>query len=286
MPSKFTSPTRLKRLGSALRSLREASDLTAEQAAKSLGWSGSKVSRIETGKQLVSPDDVRTLVGLYDVREDEIEKYVAIARQSRQRDWWHKYDDVLPEWFEGYLGLEAEASKISTYESDLVPGLLQTERYAAGVLGSYPLRTTPEEMERAVDLRRARQARLSDDTPLILDAVISETVLRRSIGGAAVMREQLQHLAAVTARPNITLRLLRFTSAEHPGMNGSFSVLEFADPDDGRIVCVEAMTSTLYIEKTRDVGVYRLAFDQICSAAASPEQTAAAITATARELDP
>ena len=93
MPSKF-SPTRLKRLGSALRALREASELTAEQAAKSLGWSGSKVSRIETGKQLVSPDDARSLVGLYDVGEGEIEKYVAIARQARQRDWWHKYDDV------------------------------------------------------------------------------------------------------------------------------------------------------------------------------------------------
>lgn len=286
MPSKFTSPTRLKRLGSALRSLREASELTAEQAAKSLGWSGSKVSRIETGKQLVSPDDVRTLVGLYDVREDEIEKYVAIARQSRQRDWWHKYDDVLPEWFEGYLGLEAEASKISTYESDLVPGLLQTERYAAGVLGAYPLGTTPEEMERAVDLRRARQARLADNNPLLLDVVISETVLRRAIGGAKVMREQLEFLTAMMDRSNITLRLLPFAAAEHPGLDGAFSVLEFPDPDDGRIVCVEAMTSTLYIEKTRDVGVYRLAFDQICSAAASPEQTAAAIAATAKELDP
>jgi transcriptional regulator with XRE-family HTH domain len=286
MPSKFTSPTRLKRLGSALRSLREASDLTAEQAAKSLGWSGSKVSRIETGKQLVSPDDVRTLVGLYDVREDEIEKYVAIARQSRQRDWWHKYDDVLPEWFEGYLGLEAEASKISTYESDLVPGLLQTERYAAGVLGAYPLGTTPEEMERAVDLRRARQARLADNNPLLLDVVISETVLRRAIGGAKVMREQLEFLTAMMDRSNITLRLLPFAAAEHPGLDGAFSVLEFPDPDDGRIVCVEAMTSTLYIEKTRDVGVYRLAFDQIRSAAASPDETAAAIAATAKELDP
>ncbi|MGH3974754.1 MAG: helix-turn-helix domain-containing protein [Pseudonocardiaceae bacterium] len=283
MPSKFTSPTRLKRLGSALRALREASELTAEQAAKSLGWSGSKVSRIETGKQLVSPDDARKLVGLYDVGEGEIEKYVAIARQARQRDWWHKYDDVLPEWFEGYLGLEAEASKISTYESDLVPGLLQTERYAACVLGAFPLGTTPEEMERAVDLRRARQARLSDDNPLILDAVISETVLRRAIGGTAVMREQLEYLAAMMDRPNITLRLLPFAAAEHPGINGAFSVLEFPDPDDGRIVCVEALTSTLYIEKTRDVGVYRLAFDQIRSAAVGPDETAAAITTTTRE---
>jgi len=123
MPSKVTSPTRLKRLGSALRTLREATELTAEQAAKRLGWSGSKVSRIETGKQLVGPDDVRRLVGLYDVGEDEVEKYVTIARQARQRDWWHRYDDVLPDWFEGYLELEAEASEISTYESDLVPGL-------------------------------------------------------------------------------------------------------------------------------------------------------------------
>ncbi|MGH3846841.1 MAG: helix-turn-helix domain-containing protein, partial [Pseudonocardiaceae bacterium] len=285
-PSKFTSPTRLKRLGSALRALREASDLTAEQVAKSLGWSGSKVSRIETGKQPVSPDDARKLVGLYDVGEDEVEKYVTIARQARQRDWWHRYDDVLPEWFEGYLGLEAEAAKISTYESDLVPGLLQTEQYAACVLGAYPLRTTPEEMDRAVDLRRARQARLTDDNPLILDAVISETVLRRPIGGPAVMREQLAHLTAMMAQPNITVRLLPFAAGEHPGLDGGFSVVEFPDPDDGRIVCVEVMGSTLYIEKTRDVGIHRLAFDQIRSAALGPDETATAITAAAREWEP
>ncbi len=286
MPSKLTANARLKRLGSALRTLRTASELTAEQVATSLGWSASKVSRIETAKQLVSPADVRQLVAVYEVGEDEIEKYVAIARQARQRDWWHKYDDVLPEWFEGYLGLEAEASKISTYESDLVPGLLQTEQYAAAVLGAYPLRTTPEEMERAVDLRRARQARLSDDNPLILEAVISETVLRRAIGGATVMREQLEHLAAMVDRPNITVRLLPFAAAEHPGINGAFSVLEFPDPEDGRIVCVEALTSTLYIEKTRDVGVYRLAFDQIQAAALGPDETADVLTATAKELEP
>lgn len=284
MPSKFTSPARLKRLSSALRALRSASDLTAEQVAQSLGWAGSKVSRIETAKQLPSPEDVRKLVALYGVSADEIEKYATIARQARQRDWWHKYDDVLPEWFEGYLGLEAEASKISTYESDLVPGLLQTERYAAAVLGAFPLRTTPEEMERSVDLRRARQARLSDSNPLILDAVISETVLRRAIGSPAVMREQLEHLTAMAERPNITIRVLPFAADVHPGINGAFNVLEFPDPDDGRIVCVEAMTSTLYIEKTRDVGIYRLAFDQIRSAALGPDETVGMITNITREL--
>lgn len=169
MPPKFTATARLKRLGSALRALRAASDMTVEQAATSLGWSSSKVSRIENAKHIVSPDDVRALVTLYGLGLDETEKYAAIARQARQRDWWHKYDDVLPEWFEGYLGLEAEASKISTYESDLVPGLLQTEQYAAAVLGAYPLRTTPEEMERSVDLRRARQDRLSGENPLTLE---------------------------------------------------------------------------------------------------------------------
>jgi transcriptional regulator with XRE-family HTH domain len=281
---KFTSPARLKRLGAALRALRVASDLTAEQVARELGWSGSKVSRIETGGQLASPDDVRKLAGLYGVSEDEIEKYVTIARQARQRDWWHKYDDVLPEWFEGYLGLEAEASKISTYESDLVPGLLQTEQYAAAVLSAYPLRTTPEEMERAVDLRRDRQARLTDSNPLTLDAVISETVLRRPIGSTTVMREQLEHLITMAERTNITLRLLPFAAGQHPGLDGAFSVLEFLDPDDGRIVTVETMTSTLYIEKPRDVGIFRLAFDQLRSTALGPEETAEIISATAREL--
>lgn len=279
---KFTATARLKRLGSALRALRVASDLTVEQVGESLHWSGSKVSRIETAKQIVSPDDVRELVTRYGLGPDEIEKYVAIARKAKERDWWQKYDDVLPEWFEGYLGLEAEASKISTYESDLVPGLLQTEQYAAAVLGVFPLRTTPEEMERAVDLRRERQARLVEENPLILDAVISETVLRRPIGGPEVMRQQLAHLVSMVERPNITVRLLPFTAAEHPGINGAFSVLEFPDPDSGRIVTVETMTSTLYVERTRDVGTYRLAFDQIRSAALAPDETADMINATAR----
>ncbi|HEY3894816.1 MAG TPA: helix-turn-helix transcriptional regulator [Pseudonocardiaceae bacterium] len=279
---KFTATARLKRLGSALRALRVASDLTVDQVGESLHWSGSKVSRIETAKQIVSPDDVRELVTRYGLGPDEIEKYVAIARKAKERDWWHKYDDVLPEWFEGYLGLEAEASKISTYESDLVPGLLQTEQYAAAVLGVFPLRTTPEEMERSVDLRRDRQARLVEENPLILDAVISETVLRRPIGGPEVMRQQLAHLVSMMERPNITVRLLPFTAAEHPGINGAFSVLEFPDPDDGRIVTVETMTSTLYVERARDVGTYRLAFDQIRSAALAPDETADMITATAR----
>jgi transcriptional regulator with XRE-family HTH domain len=283
---RFIATARLKRLGAALRSLRSASELTVEQVAQRLGWSGSKVSRIETAKQIASPDDVRDLVTLYALSADEIDKYVAIARKAKERDWWHRYDDVLPEWFESYLGLEAEAAKISTYESDLMPGLLQTEQYAAAVLSVFPLRTTPEEMERSVDLRRARQARLVDDNPLILDAVISETVLRRAIGGPAVMRQQLKHLAEMIQRPNITVRLLPFAAAEHSGINGAFSVLEFSDPDDGRIVTVETLTSTLYIEKTRDVGVYRLAFEQIRYAALKPEETVAAITDTARELEP
>lgn len=283
---KFTATARLKRLGSALRALRVASDLTVDQVGESLNWSGSKVSRIETAKQIVSPDDVRELVTRYGLGPDEIEKYVAIARKAKERDWWHKYDDVLPEWFEGYLGLEAEASKISTYESDLVPGLLQTEQYAAALLAAFPLRTTPEEMERAVDLRRERQARLVEENPLILDAVISETVLRRPIGGPEVMCQQLEHLKEMTQRPNITLRLLPFGAGEHPGLDGAFSVLEFPDPEDGRIVTVETMTSTLYVERTRDVGTYRLAFDQVRSVALGLIETVDMINITIRELEP
>lgn len=285
VPPKFTANARLKRLGSALRDLRAASELTADQVAKSLRWSGSKVSRIENAKQFGSPGDVRDLLSLYGLGEEEIEKYVTIARQAKQRDWWHKFDDVLPEWFEGYLGLEAEATKISTYESDLVPGLLQTERYAAAVLSAFPLRTTPDEMERSVEMRRARQARLSGDNPLTLDAVISEAVLRRAIGGPQVMRMQLESLINAAQAPNITLRLLPFTAAEHPGINGAFSVLEFPDPADGRTVCVEALTSTLYIEGTRQVGIYRLAFDEIRAAALEPEETTKIIATRAEELE-
>lgn len=285
VPAEFTANARLKRLGSALRNLRAASELTADQVARSVRWSGSKVSRIENAKQFASPNDVRDLLSVYGLGEEEIEKYVTIARQAKQRDWWHKFDDVLPEWFEGYLGFEAEATKISTYESDLVPGLLQTEHYAAAVLSVFPLRTTPDEMERTVELRRVRQARLSGDNAVTLDAVISEAVLHRAIGGPRVMRAQLESLINTAQAPNITLRLLPFTAAEHPGINGAFSVIEFPDPDEGRIVCVEALTSTLYIEQTRQIGVYRLAFDQIRAASLEPEETTKVIATRAKELE-
>lgn len=283
MPPAPRSNARLKRLGSALRELRNDADLTADEAARTLGWSGSKVSRIETGTRPASPEDIRALVGVYGVEGEEAERYAAVARRARQRDWWHRYDDVLPEKFDSYLGLESEASRISTFEASLVPGLLQTERYAAAVLDLFPLRGTPDERDRAIALRMRRQARLAEEPLLELDAIIAETVIRQTLGGPDVTREQLQHLLDVASRPNVTLRLLPF-GADHPGVNGPFSIVEFPDPEDGRIVCVDALTSTLYIEQLREVGIYRMAMDSIRDGSIDPQQTVDALTERVKEL--
>lgn len=279
----YVPTIRRRRLGSALRRLREDAGLTTTEIAERLGWSHSKISRIETAKTPVTAADVRDLLAHYEIASDEADVLVTLARDAKQRDWWHSYSEVLPEWFEVYLGLESEASRLSVYEAELVPGLLQTEDYATALLRSHPITKTPDETEQAVRLRRARQARLSGETPMVLDAVVNEGALRRLVGGANVMRGQLQHLATAAELPNVIVQVLPFTAGAHAGINGSFHVLEFPDPEDPRVVYVDNLTSSLYLERSRDVGQFRLAFEQLQASALSPGESALMIAKMAKE---
>jgi transcriptional regulator with XRE-family HTH domain len=281
----YVPTIRRRRLGAALRRLREDAGLSTTEVAEHLGWSHSKISRIETAKSPVTAADVQALLNHYEVPDPEAESLLRLAREAKQRGWWHSYSEVLPEWFESYLGLEAEASKISSYEPLVIPGLLQIEEYAAAVLGAHALRTTPDEIERAVELRRARQSRLNrDGEPIMLDAVIGEAALRQLVGGPEVMAAQLQHLVEVQQLPNVTVRVLPFTAGAHPALHGAFTVLEFPTAEDPRVVYIDNLSSSLYLEAIREVGLYRLTYQQLQQQALQPGESTQMIVRLMEEL--
>lgn len=272
-----------RRLGAALRRLREQTGRSTDGAAADLGWSQSKVSRIETAATAVSPDDVRVLLELYGAASEEVTDLVNLAMEDRQPSWWRQYSDVLPENFSGYLSLESEAARLVAYESEVVPGLLQTDEYAREILRQHPLTVMPYEIDQATRLRMARQSRLGGDDPLRLDVVINEGALRRTVGRPGVMRAQLAHLGEMAARPNITVRILPFSAGAHPAANGPFRVLEFPDPDDPRIVCLDTLATTLYREGLREVGAYQLAHERLRELALDPDGSRALVAQITEE---
>jgi transcriptional regulator with XRE-family HTH domain len=268
----------------ALRRLREASGMSLQAVAEELGWSASKVSRIESAKIAVTPADVHALLRVLDTPSDEVDTLVSLASEHRQPGWWRQYAEVLPPWFEGYLSLESEAARLLTYESEVLPGLLQTEQYAAEILRQSSYTQLPDEAARAAELRRARQVRLIDPDPLYLDVVINESALRRIVGGQEVMSAQLTRLLDASQLPNVALRVLPFAAGAHPGADGSFTVLEFSDPSNPRIVYLDRMTNSAYLDGLRDVAAYRHAHQQLRDAAASLNDSRKMITQLLREL--
>jgi transcriptional regulator with XRE-family HTH domain len=258
--------------------------MSLEAVAKELGWSISKVSRIELAKIAVTPTDVRALLGVLDALSDEVEMLVSLASEDRQPGWWRQYAEVLPTWFEGYLSLESEAARLLAYESEVVPGLLQTEEYAAEILRHSPYTPLPDEAARAAELRRARQVRLLGHDPISLDVVINEGALRRAVGGPEVMCGQLSRLIETTELSNVELRVLLFAAGAHPGVDGSFTVLEFVDPSNPRIVYLDRMTDSEYLDGLRDVAAYRHAHDRLRSAALSPSDSGQMINGLLKEL--
>jgi transcriptional regulator with XRE-family HTH domain len=274
------NPTvRRRRLGAELKRLRVRTGLTANEFAERVGWSASKVSRVETGRVSVRPVDVRAaLAVLADPAEVEVEALVQLAVQGREKGWWQRYADVLPEWFKVYLGLESAAALLQTYEAELIPGLLQTPDYARTVLAEHPTPNTPDEVERQVALRMGRQARLTAAAdPLRLHVVINEAALRRPVGGAAVMRAQFERIAAAAALPTVTVQVLPFAAGVHGANDGPFRVLEFPEPEAGRVVCIDYLVGSACLESLRDVGRYRLLFTRLCDLALPPDESASLI---------
>jgi transcriptional regulator with XRE-family HTH domain len=235
-------------LGAQLRRLREGQRITLEEAGKRIRASHSKISRLETGRVGFKDRDITDLLTLYGVVDEEERDILrALARRANAPGWWHDYSDVLPHWFEAYVGLEEVATQIRAYEVQFVPGLLQTEDYARAVTLLGHDGAPPREIERRVRLRMARQSVLDRDDPPNLWAVIDEAVLRRPAGSPAVMHGQLRHLAELAERPNVTIQIIPFQAGGHSAAGGPFSILRFAEPDLPDIVYLEQLTSALYL---------------------------------------
>jgi hypothetical protein len=277
------SPTvRRRRLGAELRRLREAAGLTIERVAATLEFSESKVSRIETGQVGAMPRDVRDMLDLYRVGPEQRDALIQLARDARQKGWWHAYTDVpvVP----GYIGLEVSASAIDTFGALLVPGLLQTAEYARTVLLTLRPDLPAEQIERRVELRMHRQSILAGDDPPTLRVVLDEALLRRPVGGRAAMRRQLHHLAEAVARPNVGLQVLPLGVGAHPGMDGAFTVFRFPKPTDPEVVHLEHTTGDLYLETAEETARYAAAFDELSGAALEPDESAALLASSARKL--
>jgi transcriptional regulator with XRE-family HTH domain len=269
MPAHSSPTVKRRRLAAELRTYRDRAGLTIEEVAQRLEWSTAKISRIENARVSVLPRDVKFLLGVYGVEEngEEWETLLALARESRQKGWWHAYGDVIPEGFETYVGLEADATTLRTYESEYVPGLLQTADYADAVIRATMLTASDEEVEKHVTVRMVRQERLTGPGAPEMWAVVSEAVIRRVVGGGPVMRAQLGRLVETRKQPNITLQVLPFSVGAHAGMDGAFMILGFPTPTDPDVTYVHYYTGTLYLEKPEDLARYTLMFDHLRAAA-------------------
>ncbi|MFD0689359.1 helix-turn-helix domain-containing protein [Actinomadura fibrosa] len=283
MPTHSAPTVKRRRLAAELRRHRDASGLTLDQVAERLEWSNAKISRIENARVSVLPRDVKFLLGVYGVDGETRDFLVTLAREARQKGWWHSYGDAIPEWFEVYVGLESDATSIHSYEAEHVPGPLQTEDYARAVFHGF-LFGDEEEIEKRVAVRMARRERLvASGTPKFW-VVVNEAVLRRVVGGPDVMRVQLEYLAEVARSPHVTLQVLPFSAGAHPAMSGSFVILQFPEPTDPHVVYLEAQTGGLYLEKKPEIERYSLAFDHLRAAALHPDDSRALISRVAGEL--
>jgi transcriptional regulator with XRE-family HTH domain len=275
---------RARQLASELRRLRDAATLTGEDAAGRLDWSPSKISRIETGQTAPSPADLRRLLDLYEVSGSQRGRLELLGQSAGQRGWWDAYADTLGPEYTALIGLEAEAESVRWYAPMLVPGLLQTEQYARAVISSGLLIAPPGEIERRVQVKMNRQRVLSRDTPLLLDVVLDEAAVLRTVGGTEVMQEQLAHLATMAARPSITVQMLPLGAGAHPATTGEFTILRFPDLIAPDVVYLENMTTDLYVEREADVYRYGMAFDRLRALALSAEKSAEFITRAADNI--
>lgn len=276
------NPTvRRRRLGSELRKLREAKGMTAEEVATRLLVSQSKISRLENGRRSISQRDVRDLCMVYGVDDDRIvESLMTMARESRQRGWWHAFGDIP---YSVYIGLEAEATSIRNYQSLMLPGLLQTRGYAEAVVTGMQPEASPEDVEKRVEVRMRRQDRIHDEEPVRFWAVLDEAALHRVVGNPQTMREQIEHLAELSTLPHVTVQVIPFAIGAHPGMTGAFSLLEFPEVTDSDVVYLEGVTSDLYLEREADVSLYTVMYEHLRAEALSPEQTRVLIAQVAKE---
>jgi hypothetical protein len=270
-------------LGNQLRQLREASGITTGAAGHVIRASHAKISRMELGRVSFKERDVADLLTLYGIiDENERGAFLALARRANVPGWWHHYGDILPGWFEMYLGLEQAAAVIRTYEPQLIPGLLQTAEGARAVIQMGFPNASVDDIERRVALRMKRQKVLTQPGAPNLWAVVDEAALWR-LDGRSAMQEQIRHLIEMAELPNITLQVMPFYSGAHAAVGGPFTMLRFSEPDLPDLVYLEQLTSALYLDKSEDVQHYLVVMDRLCVQAKSPTETVRFLTSTLKE---
>jgi len=280
-----------RQLGRYLRDLRGQARLTVRAAAAALEWSDAKIWRIESGHTAMRSLDVEQMCRVYGAPADLTASLMALAKETKARGWWLSYSDVISEGFDVYIGLEEAAARLSWYEAELVPGLLQTPDYARTLIRAGNPGVDDDEITRRVQLRVARQKLLTRVTaPPALNVVLNEAVVRRPVGGRKLMAEQLTHLLDVGSRPNISIRVVRFDAGLHYGvMSGPFVLLEFpansnGQPSETPTVHRDSFTGALFLDKPKEVATYDSAFKEIWRAASDEIASRAFIDEVAREF--
>lgn len=282
-PKRQAPPIRLRRLAAELRRLREISGLTRDDIAERTGINAATLYRIETAK--VRPQQ-RTLVGLldlYGVADPQRSEILALSRTADEQGWLRPYHADLPNEYTAYISFEAEARGVRNYESLFVPGLLQSEDYARAVIRGVLPMATPKEVDQRVQARVERQAVFEKEHPLELWAILDEAALRREVGGPGVMADQLNRLTKAAIDPHITLQVIPYATGAHPGMPGSFVLMDFPEAVDPSVVYIDSMVGDLFLEAEEDIRRYSQIFDHLRAQALSPNDSVALIGALVRE---
>jgi DNA-binding XRE family transcriptional regulator len=276
---KRPATVRARGLGAEMRELRHNTGLSTRAVASRLGWSASTLNRIENGQRTITAEDVSALLVVYEVTGAERDRLLGLARESTQPGWWETGTPGLPSQLTALIGFESQATRIVDVQLVLIPGLLQTPEYTRALMqgGGVPAL----DAETRVATRLGRQAVLSRPNPPEFFAIIDEAALRRPVGGNALMAEQLRHVLRAGERQNVTVQVVPYHQGAHPGLNGSYVILEFAKART--IVHLEHKRSSLFLDEPEDVTPFVSAVETLQDVAYDPGRSAELITAVADE---
>lgn len=256
-----------------------------EDAAERIGGDKPKISRQENGRQGVSKLEIEALLALYGVVDDRLRTaLITLAREGRGKGWWAQYSDILPAGFQERLSIESDAARILTFQPMLVPGLLQTAEYATEVIRSAGKSATEDEIEAYIEVRANRQAIFARDNPPQYVCLLDEAVLRREVGGPAVMAAQLGKILEVNSPPKLTIQVVPFSQGWHAGADGAFNIYSYPDPMDLDVVNLDYLDGALYLEEDLPVERYQLAFDELRATALASRQSMELVSAVQREF--
>ncbi|RKT56887.1 helix-turn-helix domain-containing protein [Saccharothrix australiensis] len=282
MPQNQGPGVRRRVLASALVQLREEAGLGFDDVTRELGYSKSKISRIESAVTGVSIVDTKALAELYGADPEKIQWLLRLAKVAKKRGWWHVYGDVLFDWFSEYVVLESEAVALESFEIDLIPGLLQTPEYARWVIRAYAPHAADEVINKRAELRQTRQQRLEDGS-LSIWAILDEAALRRVVGSPDSHEKQLRHLLKLAALPNVTLQVLPFGKGAHMSMGIAFTLLKFTDFPS--VVYIDNLTGGLYLDDDAEAERYSLAMDHLRAAALDPKESASFVKQVINDVE-